>query len=503
MSQHHPLPITSISEPGITEDNCIQYTSNNNNSTQTIQNVEEKIKSNKKEVEIQLHQGMDSDIESINVKKSPLTTSEKPWYSIELINIHKKEHILDSRDYSMSKKSAILAIVALSATLGPATTSIYYPAVVDMQIGLNTTDTAINASLSIFVFITACFPLLWTTLSGRYGSRPIYLISFLICLVGNICCAVSINIAMFIASRAISAVGSSSMMGMGGGTIADIFEPHQRGRAFSYFTSGVLLGPAISPIIGGYLNQEFGWRSIFWFLSIFTLCVWLSILLILPETKRPSSVELKKASVNEKYKDANEEQASSPKRIENSNQEKKKITLSAILGPLRFFCFPNITLITLSTGVMYLVFYIINANFARIYTYQYGLNSGKVGFCYVGMALGTMISSIVGGSFVDKAYKKQVEKTKNKEEIETEMRLTNPILYASIITLFISFTVFGWCIQANVHYAAGLVCIFFLGFALIIPNIITATYIMDCFPRQSSSVLGKHVATWCVLLWVV
>ena len=107
-----------------------------------------------------------------------------------------------------------------------------------------------------------------------------------------------------------------------------------------------------SPIIGGYLNQEFGWRSIFWFLSIFTLCVWLSILLILPETKRPSSVELKKASVNEKYKDANEEQASSPKRIENSNQEKKKITLSAILGPLRFFCFPNITLVTLSTGVM-------------------------------------------------------------------------------------------------------------------------------------------------------
>ncbi|KAG2220764.1 hypothetical protein INT45_012257, partial [Circinella minor] len=301
---------------------------------------------------------MDSDIESIDIKKPPLTTSEKPWYSIELINIHKKEHILDSRDYSMPKKSSILAIVALAAALGPATTSIYYPAVVDMQIGLNTTDTAINASLSIFVFVTAFSPLLWTMLSIRYGSRPIYLISFLICLAGNICCAVSVNITMFIASRAISAMGCSSMMGMGGGTIADIFEPHQRGRAFSYFTSGVLLGPAVSPIIGGYLNQGFEWRSIFWFLSIFTLCVWLSILLILPETKRPSSIELKKASNKEKYKGANKEQVSVSETIANSNQEKKKLTFNELLGPLRFFCFPNVTLITTLNEFQNTPFYI-------------------------------------------------------------------------------------------------------------------------------------------------
>ena len=27
---------------------------------------------------------------------------------------------------------------------------------------------------------------------------------------------------------------------------SDVFEPHQRGRAFAYYTSGVLLGPALS-----------------------------------------------------------------------------------------------------------------------------------------------------------------------------------------------------------------------------------------------------------------
>ncbi|KAG2216729.1 hypothetical protein INT45_007628, partial [Circinella minor] len=278
-----------------------------------------------------------------------------------------------------------------------------FPAVIDMEVGLDTTDTAINASLSVFVFVTAFFPLLWTMLAERYGSRPIYLISFLICLVGNICCALSVNIAMFIGSRAISAMGSSSMMALGGGTIADIFEPHQRGRAFGYFTSGVVLGPAVSPIIGGCLNQGFGWRSIFWFLSIVSLFIWLGILLILPETKKLLSVELKKVNVEEKYKGAKEEEISSSKTIANSNQE-KKLNLNGLLGPLQFFRFPNVTLTTVFIGILSLTLYIINANFARIYIYQYGLDS--------------------------------------------------------------------------------------VGFALIIPNIIVSTYLMDCFSRQSSSVLA-------------
>jgi len=34
-------------------------------------------------------------------------------------------------------------------------------------------------------------------------------------------------------------------MSMGAGTIADIFEPHERGRAFAFYTCGPLLGPAI------------------------------------------------------------------------------------------------------------------------------------------------------------------------------------------------------------------------------------------------------------------
>ncbi|KAI7857139.1 major facilitator superfamily domain-containing protein [Circinella umbellata] len=390
----------------------------------------------------------------------------------------------------MSKKSAILAIVSLSAAINPFSTSIYYPAVVDIQAALDTTDTAINASLGVFIFATACFPLLWAILSERYGSRPIYLISFFICVVVNICCALSVNIAMLIAFQGVSAIGSSALTGVGGGTIADIFEPHQRGRAFASYNAGVLLGPTISPIIGGYLNEGFGWRVIFWFLSIVVLFIWLGILLILPETKRPQSVESKKANVQEEYKSAQEEEICSSIVTANSNQEKKKLNLNRLLGPLQFFRFPNVTLSTVFVGILFFTCYILNTNLARIYTYQYGLDSGKVGLCYIPLAIGGVLGGLVGGKYSDVAYKKQTEKGKNKDEIQAEMRLVTPIFYASIILSLFSFIAFGWCIQANVHYAAGLVCVFFVGFSLVIPVVIVMAYFMDCFSRQCSSVLA-------------
>ncbi|KAG2216731.1 hypothetical protein INT45_007630, partial [Circinella minor] len=381
-----------------------------------------------------------------------------------------------------------------------------YPAMVDMQVKLHTTDTAINASLCVFIFVTAFFPLLWTTLAERYGSRPIYLISILICLVANICCAISVNIAMFIAFQAISAIGSSSIATIGGGIIAkryahycilfylissNIFEPHQRGRAFSYYNSGVLIGPSFSPIIGGYLNQGFGWRSIFWFLSIVALCIWFGILLILPETKRPPSGESKKTNVQEEYMSTQEEESSSSKVTANSNQEKKKLNLNGLLGPLRFFRFLNVPLGAVFIGILFFTWYIINVNFARIYTYQYGLDSGTVGLCYLPLVFGSVLGGITGGKCSDATYKKQMEKVKNKDDgIPAEVRLRNPIYFASIIVSLFSLIAYGVCIQMNVHYAAGLVCIFFIGFFLVIPNVTTTTYLMDCFSRQSSAVLA-------------
>jgi len=61
---------------------------------------------------------------------------------------------------------------------------------------------------------------------------------------------------------------SSAVIAIGAATLADIYEPHQRGTMMGVYYSAPLLGPSLGPIIGGALTQGLGWRAVFWFLVI-------------------------------------------------------------------------------------------------------------------------------------------------------------------------------------------------------------------------------------------
>lgn len=113
------------------------------------------------------------------------------------------------------------------------------------------------------------FPLWWSAFSEQFGRRTIYLISYTLFVLFSILCAVSSSIGMFVAMRMLHGGAAASVQAVGAGTIADVWEPRERGKAMSYFYIGPLCGPLLAPIIGGLLSEGLGWRSTMWFLTIF------------------------------------------------------------------------------------------------------------------------------------------------------------------------------------------------------------------------------------------
>ena len=105
------------------------------------------------------------------------------------------------------------------------------------------------------------FPLWWSSFSETAGRRTVYIASFSLLVVWQILAAVSSSITMFIIFRVLSGGAAAAVQAVGAGTVADVWETKERGRAMGFFYIGPLCGPLLSPVIGGALTEGLGWRS--------------------------------------------------------------------------------------------------------------------------------------------------------------------------------------------------------------------------------------------------
>lgn len=88
---------------------------------------------------------------------------------------------------------------------------------------------------------------------------------------------------MLIIMRMLGGGAAASVQAVGAGTIADVWDVRERGKAMGIFYLGPLCGPLLAPIIGGALAEKFGWRSTQWFLAIYGGAVLVFLFFALPE----------------------------------------------------------------------------------------------------------------------------------------------------------------------------------------------------------------------------
>ncbi|KAI9278472.1 major facilitator superfamily domain-containing protein [Phascolomyces articulosus] len=437
-------------------------TNNNNDTTTTVTEV----------VSPSITHGDDDDNDDAKTK----SVLVKKWWEFWKTDTSD----VDPHSFSRAKKNLILFIIASAGTMAPISSTVYYPALVDVQYDLNTTDTAVNASVALFVFVVAIFPLMWASWSDKNGRRNIYILSFAITVVGTILCAVSVNIAMLIVFRGVSAIGASSVQSMGAGTLSDIFDSHERGRAYAWYVLGPIMGPAIGPIIGGFLTEAFGWRATFWFSACLGFGILLLILFFLPETFRPKE---KDPSITSEKEENGEENP------EPQEKHRRKFRITNPLAPLRFLLLTNVSLSVLYLGILFGVYYLLNTSFAWVFANQYKLDSGIIGACYLPAAVGGMIGGNIGGRLSDYVYNRNVKKAQeNNQETNPEMRISIPILSIAALFLLGVLTGYGWTTKQNVHYAAPMVFSFFVSGSIMLPHVTLTTYLVDSHRSRGASI---------------
>ena len=101
----------------------------------------------------------------------------------------------------------------------------------------------------------------WTV--GRFGHKALYLSALALFTLGSAACALSWSYNSLIVARIAQAIGCGAIQPVGMAIVADLFAPHERGKALGIWGTGIMAAPAFGPTLGGYLIDTFSWRTIF------------------------------------------------------------------------------------------------------------------------------------------------------------------------------------------------------------------------------------------------
>ncbi len=104
-----------------------------------------------------------------------------------------------------------------------------------------------------------------------YGRKKIFIIGNLIVAIASFFCAVSFSGSTLIASRVLQGIGSAMVFGTTMAIVTSAFPTQKRGRIIGINVTAVYLGLSIAPLLGGYLTQAVGWRSIFYLMVLVAL----------------------------------------------------------------------------------------------------------------------------------------------------------------------------------------------------------------------------------------
>lgn len=123
-------------------------------------------------------------------------------------------------------------------------------------------------------------------LSELFGRKPVYVVTLAIAVIFIIPCAVAQNIGTLLVCRLIDGIAFSAPMTLVGGTLADLWRNEERGVPMAFFSAAPFIGPAIGPLVGGYLGT-LGWRWLYWIQLILSGFAFMLITFTVPETYAP------------------------------------------------------------------------------------------------------------------------------------------------------------------------------------------------------------------------
>jgi DHA1 family bicyclomycin/chloramphenicol resistance-like MFS transporter len=190
---------------------------------------------------------------------------------------------VDNPGRAKSQRGIAILLASLSA-LGPFSIDTYLPSFPEIGAKLGASQLEVQQTLSIYLLSFALMTLWHGAISDRFGRRRVILASLALFGLASAGCTLSTSIEQLWFWRAMQGVTAGAGIVISRAIVRDLYDGASAQRLMAKITMMFALAPAIAPVIGGWLQTFFGWRSVFAFLVLCTVALWLACWKLLPET---------------------------------------------------------------------------------------------------------------------------------------------------------------------------------------------------------------------------
>lgn len=264
--------------------------------------------------------------------------------------------------------------------------------------------------------------------------------------------------------------------------IGDCFTAEQRARAVGIYSLTPLLGPAIGPIVGGFIIENTSWRWMFYATSIADGVIQAAGIFLLQETFAPSLLQTKARKLRQTT-------GNSAYHTEFDGEEVGSKLRVALVRPCRLLLTqPIVQVVALYSAYVYGVMYLMLSTFPDLWSgenrYHESISLGALN--YISLALGFTLGSQLPARVNDRVYLALSKRPGQKGCPEFRVP---PMVLGSVLVP-IGLLIYGWSAQALTHWIVPNLgaMTFAIGSIMVFQGI--QVYVVDAYTRYAASAMA-------------
>ena len=345
--------------------------------------------------------------------------------------------------------------------------------------------------------------------SDSAGRRPAYIVCFTFYMGANIALAMVDHYGALLVLRCLQSAGSSATVALCQGVVSDVATAAERGTYVAYASVSTILGPTLSPILGGLISQYFGWRAIFRFLAMVATPVFIFLILFFPETCHkvvgngsipPLYIIHKSFPSFLRHKHRPRQDAEINKEAQEKLAQSQSIKFTKPFNALVVLSNKEAALLMPFVGIVFGVHYLVLATIPHLYGDMYGLNEIHLGLVYIPYGLGSIVSAFTTGKLANWNYRRHASRLGFPIALEKQLDLTGfpieqarleialPILYFSSLIL----AAYGWALGFQIHLIGLLILLSAIGYGIYALYQITSILIIDIYPESPATATAAN-----------